>query len=120
MVADLDLVDLDLVDDQVADLDLVGDLVADLDLVALDLVADLDLVAALHRSYRELARHYGCRIDPAPPQSPEKKGRVEAGVGYLRRNFLPTVTDRDGSRVAEALQRARRDCDMPARSKLPM
>ncbi|MCY1060008.1 hypothetical protein [Nannocystis sp. SCPEA4] len=43
--------------------------------------------------------------DPAPPQSPEKKGRVEAGVGYLRRNFLSTVTDRDVPRVAEALQR---------------
>lgn len=65
----------------------------------------IDERAALHRSYRELARHYGCRIDPAPPQSPEKKGRVEAGVGYLRRNFLPTITDRDVSRVAEALQR---------------
>jgi len=46
----------------------------------------VDERAALHRSYRELARHYGCRIDPAPPRSPEKKGRVEAGVGYLRRN----------------------------------
>ncbi|WP_434418886.1 IS21 family transposase [Nannocystis pusilla] len=43
----------------------------------------IDERAALHRSYRELARHYGCRIDPAPPQSPEKKGRVEAGVRSL-------------------------------------
>lgn len=59
----------------------------------------------MHRSYRELARHYGCRIDPAPPRSPEKKGRVEAGVGYLRRNFLPTLTSRDVGDAAAALQR---------------
>lgn len=65
----------------------------------------VDERAALHRSYRELARHYGCRIDPAPPRSPEKKGRVEAGVGYLRRNFLPTLTSRDVGDAAAALQR---------------
>jgi len=35
---------------------------------------------ALNRSYRELARHYGFKVDPAPPYSPEKKGGVESGV----------------------------------------
>ena len=64
--------------------------------------AFVDERAALHRSYRELARHYGCRIDPAPPRSPEKKGRVEAGVGYLRRNFLPTLQSRDVGDAAAA------------------
>ncbi len=44
----------------------------------------------LHRSYRELARHYGFQIDPAPPRAPEKKGKVERNVGYVRRNFLAT------------------------------
>jgi len=29
---------------------------------------------AIQRTYRELARHYGFQIDPAPPRSPEKKG----------------------------------------------
>ena len=43
---------------------------------------------ALNRSYRELARHYGCRVDPTPPYSPEKKGKVEAGVKYVKRNFF--------------------------------
>jgi transposase len=43
---------------------------------------------ALNRSYGELARHYGCKIDPTPPRSPEKKGRVEAGVKYVKRNFF--------------------------------
>jgi len=43
---------------------------------------------ALNRSYCELARHYGCKIDPTPPRAPEKKGRVEAGVKYVKRNFF--------------------------------
>jgi len=44
----------------------------------------------LNRSYRELARHYGFRIDPTPPCAPEKKGKVEASVKYVRRSFLDT------------------------------
>lgn len=47
---------------------------------------DDDLV--LNRSYRELARHYGFQIDPTPPYSPEKKGKVESGVKYVKRNFI--------------------------------
>ena len=43
---------------------------------------------ALNRSYRELARHYGCKIDPTPPRSPQKKGKVESGVKYVRRNYI--------------------------------
>lgn len=42
----------------------------------------------LNRSYRELARHYGCMIDPTPVRAPEKKGKVEASVKYCRRNYL--------------------------------
>ncbi len=44
----------------------------------------------LNRSYRELARFYGFRIDPTPPRAPEKKGKVEASVKYVRRSFLDT------------------------------
>lgn len=44
--------------------------------------------AELNRSYRELARHYGFRVDPTPPRSPEKKGKVESGVKYVKHNFL--------------------------------
>lgn len=44
----------------------------------------------LNRSYRELARYYGFQIDPTPPRSPEKKGKVESNVKYVRRNFLST------------------------------
>jgi hypothetical protein len=42
----------------------------------------------LNKSYRELARHYGFKVDPTPPFSPEKKGKVESGVKYVKRNFL--------------------------------
>jgi transposase len=42
----------------------------------------------LNRSYRELARFYGCKIDPTPPRQPEKKGKVEAGVRYVKSNFF--------------------------------
>lgn len=31
----------------------------------------------LNRSYRELARYYGFLVDPTPPRSPQKKGKVE-------------------------------------------
>ena len=47
----------------------------------------------LHRGYRELARHYGFTIDPAPPLDPEKKGKVEAGCKYVGNNFLATLPE---------------------------
>jgi len=50
----------------------------------------VDQDAQLNRTYRELARHYGFRIDPTPPRSPEKKGKVERAGGYVKHNFLKT------------------------------
>jgi len=46
---------------------------------------------SLHRGYRELARHYGFKIDPTPPRDPEKKGKVESGVKYVCGNFFATI-----------------------------
>jgi transposase len=43
---------------------------------------------AVQRSYAELAEGYGFRIAPCPPREPQKKGRVEAGVKYIKGNFL--------------------------------
>lgn len=43
--------------------------------------------AALNRSYRELARHFGFKIDPTPVYSPQKKGKVESAVKYICQNF---------------------------------
>lgn len=53
---------------------------------------------ALNRSYRELARHYGFMVDPTPPYSPQKKGKVESGVKYLKNSVLQA---RDGQDVME-------------------
>ena len=45
----------------------------------------------LNRSYMELARHMGFKVDPAPPRAPKKKGKVEAAVKYVKRNFIATL-----------------------------
>lgn len=51
--------------------------------------------AVLNRSYRELARHYGFKIDPTPPYAPQKKGKVESGVKYVKRNFIAPRAELD-------------------------
>jgi transposase len=43
----------------------------------------------VQRAYAECAEGYGFKIDPCPPRDPAKKGIVEAGVKYVKRNFLP-------------------------------
>lgn len=48
----------------------------------------VDDVVTENRAFRELARHYGFVIDPTPPRSPEKKGKVERSVQYVRSAFL--------------------------------
>jgi len=50
----------------------------------------IDDDAVLNRSYRELARYYGFQIDPTPPRSPEKKGKVERDVRYVKGSFFAT------------------------------
>jgi len=49
----------------------------------------------VQRAYAEAAEGYGFKIDACPPHDPQKKGIVEAGVKYLKGNFLPTRTFRD-------------------------
>ncbi len=61
--------------------------------------------AVLNRSYRELARHFGFKIDPTPPRSPEKKGKVESGVKYVKYNFFGArAKEMDVERLAEELK----------------
>lgn len=43
----------------------------------------------VQRAYSECAQGYGFLISPCPPADPAKKGRVESGVKYVKRNFLP-------------------------------
>jgi hypothetical protein len=49
----------------------------------------------VQRAYAECAEGYGFKIDPCPPHDPAKKGVVEAGVKYLKGNFLPLREFRD-------------------------
>jgi len=59
----------------------------------------------VQRAYAECAEGYGFRIDACPPHDPQKKGIVEAGVKYVKGNFLPTRTFRD---LADLNAQARR------------
>ena len=56
------------------------------------------------RAYGEYAEGYGFKIDACPPREPKKKGRVESGVKYIKRNFLPLRTFRDLTDANRQLQ----------------
>lgn len=43
----------------------------------------------VQRAYAEYAEGYGFIISPCPPYDAQKKGRVESGVKYVKKNFLP-------------------------------
>jgi transposase len=43
----------------------------------------------VQRAYAQLALGYGFKIDPCPVRDPKKKGRVESGVKYVKRSFVP-------------------------------
>lgn len=58
----------------------------------------------VQRAYAECAEGYGFLISPCPPRDPKKKGRVESGVKYVKRNFLPLREFRD---LADANRQAR-------------
>lgn len=49
----------------------------------------------VQRAYAECAEGYGFKIDACPPHDPQKKGIVEAGVKYVKGNFLPLRSFRD-------------------------
>ena len=53
-------------------------------------------------AYRECAEHYGFRIAPCRPATPEHKGKVENGVGYVQGNFM-------GGRTPTSLTQANQD-----------
>jgi transposase len=59
----------------------------------------------VQRAYAECAEGYGFKIDACPPADPQKKGIVEAGVKYVKGNFLPTRSFRD---LADLNAQARR------------
>lgn len=49
----------------------------------------------VQRAYAECAEGYGFKIEPCPPRDPKKKGRVESGVKYVKRAFVPLREFRD-------------------------
>lgn len=65
----------------------------------------VDDEAVLNRSYRELARFHGFRIDPTPPRAPRKKGKVESAVKYVNGNFSSTCESQDAQVVQRELVR---------------
>ena len=66
----------------------------------------VDGAATLNRSYRELARSFGFQVDPTPIYSPEKKGKVESAVKYVKRSFFGPRADLvDVEQIRPKLQR---------------
>jgi transposase len=65
----------------------------------------VDGTTELNRSYRELAHHYGFKIDPTPPYDAAKKGKVEAGVKYVKSNFFTGREKTDAAEVRRDLAR---------------
>jgi len=60
---------------------------------------------SLNRSYREAARYWGFKVDPAPPYAAKKKGKVESAVKYVKRNALAGREGEDAREVNHALTR---------------
>ncbi len=55
----------------------------------------------VQRAYAEYAEGYGFKIDALPPREPQLKGRVESGIKFLKRGFMPLrqfVDRHDGNR----------------------
>jgi len=49
----------------------------------------------VQRSYADYAEGFGFLISPCPVADPQKKGRVESGVKYVKNNFMPLRDFRD-------------------------
>lgn len=47
----------------------------------------------VNRTYRTFARQFGFQIDPTPAYSPEKKGKVESAVKYVKGAFFEPRAD---------------------------
>lgn len=58
--------------------------------------------AAPHPRYLEMANHFGFGIVACGVRQPQQKGRVENGVGYIKKNFLSGHTFTDFAQVQPA------------------
>ena len=62
----------------------------------------------LHRSYKEMAQHYGTVIVPARPRRPKDKAKVESHVLIASRQILAPIRDRQFFSLAELNQAVRK------------
>jgi hypothetical protein len=58
----------------------------------------------LNPRYADFARHHGFDIRPCNPRAGNEKGRVESGVGYVKKNFLNGLEFTDFVSVNPAVQ----------------
>ena len=58
----------------------------------------------LHRTYQEMAAHYGTVVIPARPKKPRDKAKVEAGVLIAERDILAALRDQRFFSVGELNQ----------------
>jgi len=56
-------------------------------------------------SFEKFSQEYGFIISACPPRDPQKKGRVESGVKYVKNNFLPLRDIKDLQQGNEQLKR---------------
>lgn len=59
----------------------------------------------VQRAYGECAAGFGFIISPCPPRDPQKKGRVESGVKYVKNRFVPLRQFRSLTDANEQLKR---------------
>ncbi len=61
------------------------------------------LAKHLNPAYLHFARYYGFHVKPTAPYWPRAKGKVEAGVKYVRRNFMEGMKFKKGFSSLEEL-----------------
>lgn len=59
----------------------------------------------VQRAYADCAEGYGFIISACPPYDPQKKGRVESGVKYIKNGFVPLRDLKNGTHANEQLKK---------------
>jgi transposase len=63
----------------------------------------------LNRQFEDFAHHYGFVAKFCTPYRPQTKGKIESGVKYLKRNFLPGRRFRDLGHLNQELEKWMRE-----------
>jgi len=59
----------------------------------------------LNRQFEDFAHHYGFKARFCKPYRPQTKGKIESGVKYLKRNFLPGRRFQDLDHLNQELEK---------------